>query len=94
MAIRTALDKFTIRNAVEADAPLILSFIRELAEYEKLLHEVEATEQLLRENLFGKRRVAEAIIGEWQGSPAAFALYFHNFSTFLGAPAYILKIYT
>ena len=84
---------FSIRAASEKDIPLILSFIRELAEYEKLLHEVVATEDLLREWLFEKKK-AEVIIGEFRGEPAAFALFFHNFSTFLGrAGIYLEDLY-
>ena len=74
---------FTIRQAEEKDAGLILSFIKWLAVYEKMLGEVHATEEGLRESLF-VRKQAEVMIGEYWGEPAAFALYFHNFSTFLG----------
>jgi GNAT superfamily N-acetyltransferase len=80
-----------VRNATEDDVPLILSFIRELAEYEKLSHEVVATEEALRETLFGGRRYAEVLIGEQDGIPAGFALFFHNFSTFLGKPGIYLE---
>lgn len=80
-----------IRPATEDDVPLILSFIRELAEYEKLGHEVVATEETLRESLFGERRVAEVLLGYMDGEPAAFALFFHNFSTFLGRPGIYLE---
>jgi len=74
----------SIRPAHATDAPLILALIRELATYEKLAHAVVATEEQLRENLFGARPQAEVLIAEWRGEPAGFALYFHNFSTFLG----------
>lgn len=80
-----------IRSATEDDVPLILSFIRELAEYERLSHEVSATEEMLRDSLFGERRVAEALLVYVGGSPAAFALFFHNFSTFLGKPGIYLE---
>ena len=94
MKIETGLKGFTIRTAVESDTALILSFINELAEYEKLQHEVVATEASLRESLFGERQVAEVVIGEWEGSPVAFALYFHNYSTFLGkAGLYLEDLY-
>lgn len=73
-----------LRNAGRDDVPLIFSLIRELAEYEKLAHEVVATERQLQENLFGSRPQAEVVIAEWNGKPAGFALFFHNFSTFLG----------
>ena len=77
--------------ATEDDVPLILSFIRELAEYEKLSHEVVATEGVLRESLFGERTGAEVVICYYEGSPAGFALFFHNFSTFLGRPGLYLE---
>jgi len=64
-----------VRNASEEDVPLILDLIRELAEYEKLSHEVVATEDGLRRSLFGERPAAEVLIGEFEGRPAAFALF-------------------
>jgi GNAT superfamily N-acetyltransferase len=80
-----------IRPASEEDVPLILSFIKELAEYERLSHEVSATEELLRFHLFGERREAEVVIGQHADEPAGFALFFHNFSTFLGRPGIYLE---
>lgn len=80
-----------IRTAVEADVPLILRFIRELAEYERLLHEVVATEDRLRETLFGARPGAEVVIAEEAGAPVGFALFFHNYSTFLAQPGLYLE---
>lgn len=71
--------------------PLILALIRELADYERLSHEVSATEEVLRSSLFGERPVAEVLIGESDSRPAAFALFFHNFSTFLGRPGIYLE---
>jgi GNAT superfamily N-acetyltransferase len=83
---------FTIREAVEADVPLVASLIRELAEYEKLLQEVKLTEDGLRAALFGQRRGAEVAIAErHDGEPLGFALFFHNFSTFLGLPGIYLE---
>ena len=83
---------FRIREAVEADLPLIASLIRELADYERLLHEVTLTEDGLRDALFGERPYAEVAIAELEGGePAGFALYFHNFSTFLGRPGIYLE---
>jgi len=73
-----------IRSAHPGDAVLILQLIRELAEYEKLAHEVVATEAMLRDNLFGAAPQAEVLIAEQDGEAAGFALFFHNFSTFLG----------
>ena len=75
---------FRIRRATPGDVALVLRFIRELAEYEHLAHEVVADEATLRESLFGAQAGAEALIGELDGEPAAFAVFFHNFSTFLG----------
>ncbi|MCC5857342.1 MAG: GNAT family N-acetyltransferase [Ectothiorhodospiraceae bacterium] len=91
LSVDTGLEGFTIRGATASDLGVILSFIRDLAEYERLLHEVVATEDSLREWLFGERRVAEVLIGEWQHRPVAFALFFHNFSTFLGKPGIYLE---
>jgi GNAT superfamily N-acetyltransferase len=73
-----------IASATERDLPLILSFIKKLAEYEKLSDMVVATEDLLRDALFGPHPVAEVIIAYWNDEPVGFALFFHNFSTFLG----------
>jgi GNAT superfamily N-acetyltransferase len=80
-----------IRPAVEADVPLILRFIRDLADYERLLHEVVATEARLRETLFGARPAAEVMIAEADGEPLGFALFFHNYSTFLAQPGLYLE---
>jgi GNAT superfamily N-acetyltransferase len=80
-----------IRAATEDDVPLVLSFIRELAEYEKLSDEVVATEEVLRDSLFGERTGAEVVICYHDGDPAGFALFFHNFSTFLGRPGLYLE---
>lgn len=90
MSISTKLDGFTIRFAEVSDVPLILEFIKKLAAYEKMLAQVTATEEVLRESLF-ERKIAEVIIGEFKNKPVAFALYFHNFSTFLGRPGIYLE---
>ncbi|HEY8380670.1 MAG TPA: GNAT family N-acetyltransferase [Microvirga sp.] len=74
----------TIRPAAPADAGLVLSFIRELAAYERLAHEVVATERDMAEALFGPSPRVFADIAEWNGEPAGFALWFYNFSTFRG----------
>jgi GNAT superfamily N-acetyltransferase len=89
--IPTQIPELTLRFAQEADTPLILSFIKKLAEYEKLSHEVVADEAMLRQSLFGARQVAEVIIGDYNDEPVAFALFFHNFSTFLGRPGIYLE---
>jgi len=80
-----------IRTAARADIPLILELIRALAEYEKLADMCVATVEKLDASLFGQRPYAEAIIGEWDGAPAGFALYFHNYSTFLAQPGIYLE---
>ena len=72
-----------IRKAEENDAPVILEFIQSLAEYERLRDSCVATEDLLRRTLFGDRPAAEVIIASVDGEPAGFALFFHNYSTFL-----------
>jgi GNAT superfamily N-acetyltransferase len=73
-----------IRPAVAEDVPLIFSFVKELAAYERLSHEVVATEDGLREELFGDRPVAEVILAYLGSTPVGFALFFHNMSTFVG----------
>lgn len=88
--IDTKINGYQLRFAEEKDVPLVLKFIKELADYEKLLHEVVATEEILQESLF-QRKVAEVIIGEYKGIPVSFALFFHNFSTFLGRPGIYLE---
>lgn len=80
----TSITDFRIEQARPDDLPLILSFIRELADYERLSHEVVATEEQLADALFGERAVAEVIIGYDKNVPVGFALFFHNLSTFLG----------
>jgi GNAT superfamily N-acetyltransferase len=81
----------TIREATEADVQLILQFIRGLAEYERLAHQVVATEESLRATLFGKRAYAEVVIAFEGNDPIGFALFFHNYSTFLGKPGLYLE---
>jgi len=82
---------FAIRTATESDVALILTFIRDLARYEKLEDRVVATEESLRATLFGNPRFAEVLIGEEDGTPMGFALFFHNYSTFLGRPGVYLE---
>lgn len=79
------------RPATEADVPVILSLIRGIAEYEKLAHEVTATEVQVRESLFGPRPYAECLLGCSDGVPVGFAVFFHNFSTFLAKPGLYLE---
>lgn len=80
-----------IRSATAADLPLIAQFIRDLADYEKLAHEVRFDEATLGDRLFGARPYAEVVIGEIDGAPQGFALFFHNFSTFEGKPGIYLE---
>ena len=80
-----------IDPASESDVPLILSFIKEFAEYVRLSHEVTATEETLRETLFGSKRYAEVLIARLADRPVGFAIFFHNFSTFLGKPGIYLE---
>ncbi|OWK39728.1 GNAT family N-acetyltransferase [Fimbriiglobus ruber] len=81
-----------IRPATPEDVPAISRLIRALAEYEKLTHEVVLDESLLRDHLFGSRPYAEALIAEEEdGTPVGFALFFHNYSTFLTRPGLYLE---
>lgn len=80
-----------IRPASAADVPLVLGFIRQLAAYERLTHEVVTDEATLRNSLFGEQPKAEALIGSVDGVPAGFVVYFENFSTFLGRPGLYLE---
>jgi GNAT superfamily N-acetyltransferase len=84
-------DDITIRPASRADVPVVLQFIRDLAHYERLEHEVCASEAELTEALFGDRRYAEVVLACSGGTPVGFALFFHNFSTFKGRPGIYLE---
>ena len=75
---------FEIREAVEADIPLVLHFIKELAEYEKLSDIVEADEKVLRESMFDVGANTKALLAFYEGEPVGFAVYFFNFSSFVG----------
>lgn len=80
-----------IRPARTDDVPVILQFVKDLAEYEKAAHEVKATEDMLHESLFGNRPDAHALVAEHKAQPVGFALYFYNFSTWLGRPGLYLE---
>jgi GNAT superfamily N-acetyltransferase len=80
-----------IRAGDLADVPVIAELIRGLARYEKLEHEVVMTEEKLTDSLFGERRYAETLIAEEDGEPVGFALFFHNYSTFLAQPGIYLE---
>ena len=81
----------TLRFADKQDIPLILNFIKELASYENLLGEVEATEKRLKKHLFGQKKHAEVLFAEIEDEAVGFALFFHNFSTFLSKPGLYLE---
>lgn len=84
------LEGFKIRSAEPGDTALILQFIHELAEYEHMSDQVTATQELLERTIF-KQKMAEVIIGEYDQKPVSFALFFHNYSTFLGKPGIYLE---
>jgi len=84
-------DTLTIRPAAAHELPLVLEFIRELAVYERLEHEMSATTADLATSLFGPRRYAEVVFACLDGTPVGFALFFHNFSTFIGKPGIYLE---
>ena len=84
-------DTITIRSATEQDVPVIHRFIRDLAVYERLEHEMVATDEDLRKTLFGERRYAEVVFACVDSDPVGFALFFHNYSTFLGKPGIYLE---
>jgi GNAT superfamily N-acetyltransferase len=86
-----ATGNIRIERAVESQTPLILYFIRQLAEYEKLLHKVEADETRIRESLFGEKPCAEVLIAYLTEQPAGFAIFFQTYSTFLGSPGIYLE---
>ncbi len=85
------MSTITIRPALAADVPLILDFIRRLADYENLSQDVSATEQQLLDTLFAEKPAAEALLAYADGQPAGLALYFQNYSTFLARPGIYLE---
>ena len=87
----TSIPEFIIRKADVKDTALVMDFIKQLAVYEKMLNDVVADEQTLAESLFGKTPFAHVVIGEFHGEPVGFALFFTNFSTFLGRPGIYLE---
>ncbi|MCF8225786.1 MAG: GNAT family N-acetyltransferase [Bacteroidales bacterium] len=89
--ISTSIPGFYLKHAEEKDVLIILDLIKGIAAYEKLSHEVVATEELLKKNLFGQNRYAEVVIGYEKETPVGFALFFHNFSTFTGRPGLYLE---
>ena len=91
MIVTTKIDDFIIRKAEKTDVSLVLDFIKKLAAYERLSHEVVATEEQLTKYLFGEEQVAEVVLGYYRDVPVGFALYFYNFSTFLAKPGIYLE---
>lgn len=91
LSTSTSIPKFVIRKAIRGDVNLILDFIKQLAVYERMLNDVVATEEALDEFLFCENPFAHVIIGEFNGEPVGFALFFTNFSTFLGRPGIFLE---
>jgi GNAT superfamily N-acetyltransferase len=87
----TAASPVRIEPATAADVPVIFELIRELARFERLLHEVVATEESLRRHLFGPRPYAEVVLAKVDAKVVGFALFFHNYSTFRGAPGIYLE---
>ena len=87
----TTAGTLRIERATERDVPLILRLIKELAEYERMSDDVIATEEGLRRTLFGAHPAAEVVVGYAGAEPAGFALFFHNYSTFLGKPGLYLE---
>ncbi len=83
--------ELTIRPAMEQDAPILLSLIKELAVFEKLAEKVINSEEAVRETLFGPKAYAEAEIAYWDGEPAGMVIFFHNYSTFLGKPGLYIE---
>ena len=81
----------SIRPAAAEDAPVVFDLIYQLARYEKIEHTVEATPQLIAETMFGPKANVEALLAEWNGEPAGVAIFFHNYSTFVGRPCLYLE---
>lgn len=80
-----------LRNAKKEDSGLIIQYIKELAEFERLSHECDAKPESIQKWLFGENPRAECLLAQWEGKPAGFALYFYNFSTFLGKPGIYIE---
>ena len=82
---------FVIKQAEEKDIPILIDFVKRLAEYEKLSKEMVATEGIYRDSFFGKEKFAHAVIGYYEDKPVGIAIYFFNFSTFIGRPGLYLE---
>jgi GNAT superfamily N-acetyltransferase len=81
---------FNLRPASESDMPVLYQLIRELATYEKILDDLKATEEILHNSIF-VRKVAEVLMAEYNGEPAGYAMFFYNFSSFIGLPGLYLE---
>lgn len=88
--VSTKVEDLYIRKAIREDVPLILKFIKELADYEKMLDQVVATEEIIEDSIFNRNK-AEVVFAVYKGEEVGFALYFNNFSTFLGKPGLYLE---
>lgn len=91
MTIKTTIHGLVLRKALVEDVSLILDFIKALADYERMSDEVMATEETVRKTLFGDTPYAEVILAEFEGKAAGFALFFHNYSTFVSKPGLYLE---
>ncbi|MGB7921652.1 MAG: GNAT family N-acetyltransferase [Pyrinomonadaceae bacterium] len=91
MSTTASSQNFRIEETAPKDVPLLLSFIKELAEYERLSGSATVTEDEIKDALFGERPYAEAVIGYYEDAPVSFALFFHNLSTFIGRPGLYLE---
>ncbi len=88
--INTKIENYTLHFAEEKDMPILLGLIEELASYEKMLDQVEATPEILRESII-ENKAAQVLIGEYNNIPVSYALFFYNFSTFIGRPGLYLE---
>jgi len=91
MRLKNMEEKLIVRKVKSEDVNIVLNFIKALAEYEKLTHEVTATPELLLRTLFSENSTAKALLGYYAGKPVCFAIYFYNFSTFKGKPGLYLE---
>jgi GNAT superfamily N-acetyltransferase len=83
--------KLVIREAKPVDVPILLTLIKELAVFEKLIEHVVTDEEAIHNTLFGENSYAEALLAIWEGQPAGMVIFFHNYSTFLGKPGFYIE---
>jgi GNAT superfamily N-acetyltransferase len=91
MSGRKSNDRISVRETTAEDVPVIMQFIRDIAVFEKLIDEVTATEEIIAETLFGEDPAAYVILAEAEGKPIGYAVYFFNFSTFVGRPGLYIE---